>query len=109
LEGEGRFQGSAAAYALLALAAGDSSQGRRARARLNAMSGRGSFGDRAEFMLGTQGLDRVAGGVSHAGAVLGLATIFCSYLRPLRPLAAGGVRVLSHPGVAGALLASGGY
>ncbi|MCC6273452.1 MAG: hypothetical protein IT572_08295 [Deltaproteobacteria bacterium] len=109
LEGEGRFQESAAAYGLLASAAGDRPQGRRARARLDAMSGRGSFGDRAEFLLGTQGLDYAAGGVSHAGAVLGLATIFCSYLRPLRPLAAGGVQILSHPGVAGALLASGGY
>lgn len=109
LEREGRIQESAAAYALLDSTAGDRPQGRRARARLDAMSGRGGFGDRAEFLLGTQGLDYAAGGVSHAGAVLGLATIFCSYLRPLRPLAAGGVRVLSHPGVAGTLLASGGY
>lgn len=109
LEREGKFSEAASAYALLVAAAGERPQGHRARARLEAMSGRGSFGARAEFLLGTQGLDRIAGGVSHAGAILGLATIFCSYLRPLRPLAAGGVQILSHPGVAGTLLASGGY
>ncbi|MCE9624826.1 MAG: hypothetical protein K8R69_05145 [Deltaproteobacteria bacterium] len=81
----------------------------RARERLDAMRGQGNFGTRAEYWLSGSNFDQVAGGISHTGAVLGLATIFCSYLRPLRPLAAGGIHLLSHPTVAGTLLASGGY
>lgn len=100
---------AASAYAALTAVARDRPIGRRAQERIDVMAGRGSLGQRAEFLLSTQGVDRVAGGISHAGALLGLATIFCSYLRPLRPLAAGGVHLLSHPSVAGALLASGGY
>lgn len=82
----------------------------RVQESLEAMQGHGSFGTRAEaFVRNSATLDNVAGGVSHAGALLGLATIACSFLCPLRPLAAGGVHLLSHPRVASALLVSGGY
>ncbi len=62
----------------------------RVQESLEAMQGHGSFGTRAEsFVRNSATLDNLAGGVSHAGALLGLATIACSFLRPLRPLAAG--------------------
>jgi hypothetical protein len=54
-------------------------------------------------------LDQITNDLNQAGAVVGLLSLFCSTLRPLRPVSALGVQVLSHPGVALTLLFSGGY
>jgi len=81
----------------------------RSEERLQVLQGGGSFGNRAEHWLRGMSVDRAANGVNHAGAILGLATIACSYIRPLRPLAAAGVHLLSKPAVSATLLASGAY
>lgn len=81
----------------------------RAEQRLAVLQGGGNFGGRAERWLRNMTVDSAAQNINHAGALLGLATIACSYIRPLRPLAAAGVSLLSKPSVSATLLASGAY
>jgi len=68
---------------------------------------------RAEYMDGPSSplfrLDQLTNDINQAGAVIGVLSLFCSYIRPLRPLSALGIGVLSNPGVAFTLLVSGGY
>jgi len=67
-----------------------------------------SWGDRLEHYISTGSESTLAADISYGGALLGLGTILCSYIRPLRPLAAAGVSLLSRPTVAATLLATGG-
>jgi len=113
---KGRVQDAASIYtAMLAIPSGQvgglaPDLRSRVQGKLDVLLGRGNFGNRAEgFLRSSVSLEGIAGGVSQTGALLGLATIACSFIRPLRPLAAGGVQLLSHPTVSATLLASGGY
>ena len=81
----------------------------RSEERLKALQGGGTFGSRAERFVRSITLDSTAERLNHGGALLGLATIGCSYIRPLRPLAAAGLHFLSKPAVSATLLASGAY
>ncbi|HKX12485.1 MAG TPA: hypothetical protein VJP40_04980, partial [bacterium] len=81
----------------------------RAEQRLSVLQGGGTFGNRAEHWLKNLTVDSTTQSINHAGAVFGLATIACSYIRPLRPLAAAGVHFLSKPTISATLLASGAY
>jgi len=68
-----------------------------------------SLGMRTEFYLASLSWDQAAFQVNHAGALLGLATLGCSLVPGLRPMAAGGIRLLSAPTVASLLLWTGAY
>lgn len=81
----------------------------RAEQRLTVLHGGGNFGSRAERWLRNMTVESGAQNINHAGALLGLATMACSYVRPLRPLAAAGISLLSKPSVSATLLATGAY
>lgn len=54
-------------------------------------------------------LGEIAEKLNQTGAVLGLASVVCSFIPPLRPIGVLGINFLSAPPVAAALLASGAY
>ncbi len=82
---------------------------REAEQAREAYRGRGSHGRRFENFLSDNLLLTSSRSFQAGGSILGLAGIACSWVRPLRPLSAGILHLLSGSRISGLFLLSGSY